>query len=134
MQQPRLSAAAKKARDYYAIVPDAPILRKEFGYYCLDRWIAEGHLKPREAVPGDYYAYLSTLFGYDGPGIDVVYGLGGCEAALCPVFETKVLEDRGEYELVQDFAGRKVLYFKGRRNGFMPEYLDHPVKDMKSWE
>jgi uroporphyrinogen-III decarboxylase len=27
-----------------------------------------------------------------------------------------------------------VLYFKGRRNGFMPEYLDHPVKDQKTWE
>jgi uroporphyrinogen decarboxylase len=26
-----------------------------------------------------------------------------------------------------------VLYFKGRRNGFMPEYLDHPVKDIASW-
>ena len=46
----------------------------------------------------------------------------------------KVLEDRGDYEVVQDFAGRHVLYFKGRRDGFMPEYLDHPVKDMKTWE
>ena len=27
-----------------------------------------------------------------------------------------------------------MLFFKGRRNGFMPEYLDHPVKDMKTWE
>jgi uroporphyrinogen decarboxylase len=26
------------------------------------------------------------------------------------------------------------LFFKGRRSGFMPEYLDHPVKDMKTWE
>jgi uroporphyrinogen decarboxylase len=44
------------------------------------------------------------------------------------------LEDRGEHELVQDFAGRHVLCFKGRRSGFMPEYVDHPVKDMKTWE
>ena len=36
--------------------------------------------------------------------------------------------------MVQDFAGRHVLYFKGRRNGFMPEYVDHPVKDMRTWE
>jgi len=35
---------------------------------------------------------------------------------------------------VQDYAGRHVLYFKGRRNGFMPEYMDHPVKDRKTWE
>ena len=45
-----------------------------------------------------------------------------------------MLEDRGDYELVQDFAGRSVLCFKGRRSGFMPEYVDHPVKDQKTWE
>ena len=45
-----------------------------------------------------------------------------------------MLEDRGEYEVVQDFAGRHVLCFKGRRSGFMPEYLDHPVKDRRTWE
>ena len=45
-----------------------------------------------------------------------------------------MLEDRGNYELVQDFAGRALLCFKGRRDGFMPEYVDHPVKDMATWE
>jgi len=35
---------------------------------------------------------------------------------------------------VQDFAGRAVLFFKGRRSGFMPEYVDHPVKDMRTFE
>lgn len=56
------------------------------------------------------------------------------EAAFSPAFEEKVLEDRGEHELVQDFAGRHVLCFKGRRSGFMPEYVDHPVKNMKTWQ
>jgi uroporphyrinogen decarboxylase len=51
-----------------------------------------------------------------------------------PQFEVKLLEDRGETEVEQDFAGRHVLYFKGRRNGFMPEYIDHPVKDMETWK
>ena len=45
-----------------------------------------------------------------------------------------MIEDRGEYEVVQDFAGRHVLCFKGRRSGFMPEYIGHPVKDRKTWE
>jgi hypothetical protein len=45
-----------------------------------------------------------------------------------------VLEDRGEYELVQDRAGRHLLCFKGRRSGFMPEFVAHPVKDMRTWE
>lgn len=60
--------------------------------------------------------------------------LGWCEAAFSPAFEEKILEDRGEHEVVRDFAGRHVLYFKGRRQGFMPEYIDHPVKDKKTWE
>lgn len=129
----QMSPSAKKIRDFYAIRPDAPIYQKEFGYYVLDRWISEGYLKPREEV-ADYDAYLREVFGYDEPAVNSIGGLGWCEAGLFPEFEEKVLEDRGEYELVQDFAGRSVLCFKGRRSGFMPEYVDHPVKDMKTWE
>lgn len=128
-----MSPSAKKIRDFYAMRPDAPLYQKEFGYYVLDRWIREGHLKPQEAVE-DYPAYLRSVFGYDEPAVNDVDGLGWCEAALFPVFEEAVLEDRGEHELVRDFAGRSVLYFKGRRSGFMPEYVDHPVKDRRSWE
>ena len=129
----QMSASAKKIRDFYSIRKDAPIYQKEFGYYVLDRWIQEGYLKPRSDVE-DYDQYLRQVFGYDEPAVNEVYGLGWCEAGFFPKFEEKVLEDRGEYELVQDFAGRSVLCFKGRRQGFMPEYVDHPVKDQESWE
>lgn len=128
-----MSPAAKKIRDFYAMRPGAPLYQKEFGYYVLDRWIREGHLKPQEAVE-NYPAYLRSVFGYDEPAVNDIGGLGWCEAALFPVFEETVLEDRGAYELVRDFAGRSVLCFKGRRSGFMPEYVDHPVKDRRSWE
>jgi uroporphyrinogen decarboxylase len=77
---------------------------------------------------------LAELFDFDPPAKHSLGQLGWCEAGLEPVFETKVLEDRGDYELVQDFAGRHVLFFKGRRDGFMPEYVDHPVKDRQSLE
>ncbi len=53
---------------------------------------------------------------------------------MLPLFDKKVLQVTDEYEIEQDNAGRKVLYFKGKRNGFMPSYLDHPVKDMKTLE
>ena len=79
-------------------------------------------------------ADLAELFDFDPPGRLSLGQLGWCEAGLCPIFETRVLEDRGDYELVQDFAGRHVLYFKGRRDGFMPEYVDHPVKDLRTFE
>ncbi len=121
----QMTASARKLRDTYAITPGAPLFRREFGYYCLERWKAEG--MPQD-VP------FAELFDYDPPGDFGLGQLGWCEAEFCPAFEEKILEDRGDYELVQDFAGRKLLCFKGRRNGFMPEYLDHPVKDWKTWE
>jgi len=68
------------------------------------------------------------------PGGD--HGLGQLRLVrgrVRPAFEVKGLEDRGEHEVVPGLRGRHVLY-SGRRNGFMPEYLDHPVKDMATWE
>ena len=115
----------RKMRDTYAITPGAPFLRCEFGYFGIEKWREQG-------LPED--ADLAEMFHYD-PGAKCGLGnLGWCEAQFSPTFETKIIEDRGDHEVVQDHAGRHVLYFKGRRNGFMPEYLDHPVKDMKTWE
>lgn len=121
----KMSAAARKLRDTYAITPGAPLFRKEFGYFSLGRWKEEG--MPQH-VP------LDQLFDYDPPGEYSLGGLGWCEAPFCPAFEERVVEERGEHEVVQDFAGRRLLCFTGRRNGFMPEYLDHPVKDWRTWE
>ena len=121
----RMSEGARKMRAVFERVPGAPLYRKEFGYYCLEQWKQQG--MPQD-VP------LDKLFSYDPPGIHSLGQLGWCEAAFVPRFDEKVIEDRGECEVAQDSAGRHVLFFKGRRSGFMPEYLEHPVKDMKTWE
>ena len=116
----------QKLQDFYSQKPGAPIVQEEFGYYCLDLWKAQGHITQDTD--------LEALFGFD-PSTKLSLGqLGWCEAAFFPCFTEEILEDRGDYELVRDFAGRSVLYFKGRRNGFMPEYVDHPVKDMRTWQ
>jgi len=120
-----MAAGARKLWDAYAMVPDAPLYRKEFGYYCLDEWKQQG--MPQD-VP------LAELFGYDPAGNHGLGQLGWCEAALVPAFEERVVEERGDHEVVQDHAGRLVLFFRGRRSGFMPEYVDHPVKDRRTWE
>jgi len=120
-----MDPAARHLRDTYAITPGIPLVKREFGYYSLEAWMEQG-------MPPD--VDLTDLFDFDPPGKLSLGQLGWCEAGLCPAFETRVLEDRGDYELVQDFAGRHVLCFKGRRDGFMPEYVDHPVKDMRSFE
>jgi len=116
----------QKTRDFYAQKKGAKIPQNEFGYYSLDRWISEGHIKGQDD--------LTEMWGAEERGIEYFWNLGWCEAQFMPWFETKVLEDRGEYELVQDNAGRGVLCFKGRRHGFMPEYVTHPVTDRDSWE
>ncbi|MHB1152997.1 MAG: uroporphyrinogen decarboxylase family protein [Eubacteriales bacterium] len=115
-----------KLKDFLNRTPNKPFYQCEFGYYCMDRWIEDGYIKP-----GDD---LSLLFGFDPNEIFYLTDAGGCSAPFRPAFEDKILENRGKYELVQDGAGRHVLYFKGRRNGFMPEYVNHPVKDILSWE
>jgi len=121
----KMCEGAKKYWDFYNMVPGAGLIQSEFGFFTLERWKEEGL---DTSIP------LSETFGFDPQGRIDLNGLGWCEAGFAPIFEEKVLEDRGDYELVQDFAGRKVLCFKGRRRGFMPEYVDHPVKDMKTWE
>lgn len=122
----KMTPAAIKLRDTYALKPNAPFYHKTFGLWmCIDKWHEQGL---------DRDADLNELFMLDEPGFHEIEGLGWCAAAFEPMFEEKVLEDRGEHEVAQDFAGRSVLYFKGRRQGFMPEYIDHPVKDMKTWE
>ena len=126
MDSATLQADIAKTRDFYAMKKGAPIIQREFGYFVLERWTAEGHIKEGED--------LAKLFGYDGNGMFNLGKLGWCEAAFCPEFEVEVLEDRGAYELVRDFAGRHVLYFKGRRSGFMPEYVSHPVTGWDDWE
>ena len=125
----KMTLGARKMRDFYTLTPDASVYQEEFGFYVLDRWKAEGHIAPDASL-----ADLEKLFGFDPPGKFFLGNMGWCEAGFCPVFEDKILEDQGEYELVQDFAGRSVKCFKGRRSGFMPEYVDHPVKDQKTWE
>ncbi len=122
----RMTPAARKLRDAYAITPEAPLFHREFYIWeeALERWKKEG-------MPQD--ADINELFNFDPPGTYGLSGLGWCEAAFIPPFESKIIEDRGDTEVVQDHAGRHVLCFKGRRHGFMPEYLNHPVKDMKTW-
>lgn len=122
----RMTDSARKLRDTYSITPGAPFLKREFGYYCIERWQTVDRL----AADADF----AKLFDYDDPGSHGLGKLGWCEAEFLPYFDEVILEDRGEYELVQDYAGRAVLCFKGRRDGFMPEYVDHPVKDWKTWE
>lgn len=121
----------RKFRDVYAITPNAPIYHSEGWYYCLDVWREQG--LPLDLKEGT--DEWNSFFYFDPEARFRIMGTGWVVADFYPKFEEKVLEVRSDgTELIQDHAGRKVLMFKDRRTGFMPEYIDHPVKDMKSWE
>jgi hypothetical protein len=127
--------SVRKLRDTYERKPDTPIFQNEFGFFCFDRWQREGFLEGKHDEWNlEWDDYLRDLFGFDMIGHHALMGMAWGTAAFSSAFEEKIIEDRGDYEVVQDFAGRHVLFFKGRRNGFMPEYLDHPVKDMRTWK
>lgn len=131
----KMCVSARKLRDTYAQKPDMPFYKCEFGYngraglaecyYGLENWYRQGLARDTD---------LAEFFDYDPQGNFCLGELGGCEASFMPPFEEKVIEDKGRHEVIQDFVGRRLLVFKGRRRGFMPEYIDHPVKDMKTWE
>ena len=118
--------AAEKLRATYRRVPGSGFIQRDFGLWmCLDAWKED---------PDFPQGSEDEIFHYEPAGKFTLYGLGWTEAAFCPEFPECVLRDCGDTEIVQDHAGRGVLYFKGRRQGFMPEYVSHPVVDQRSWE
>lgn len=125
MHTKELKPEVKRLWDTYTITPDAPLVQREFGFYSMEEWKKQG--LPEDIDRNEY-------FGFEKSGSHSLSGLGWCRAEFFPVFEDKIIEDRGEHEVIQDKAGRHLLVFKGRRSGFMPDYLDHPVKDKRTWE
>lgn len=133
MTMDTVDQSIKILRNNYKREPNSRIYRKEWGYYSLERWIDEGYI-PKGTTNSSVKEIFRKKGLFDEEARYRLTDLGGIEAPFIPWFEVKVLENMGEHELVQDIAGRKVLYFKGRRDGFMPEYKDHPVKDFNTWE
>ena len=118
----------ERMRATYEFKPVDHLVRREFYIWpeAIERWKAEG-------LPPDYEE--RNLFNYDPPGMaDAGLDMGWCEPPFLPAYEDKVIKDEGDTEIVQDFAGRWLRVFKGRRHGFMPDYIKHPVTCMKDWE
>lgn len=121
--------AGERMRATYEFRPVDHLYRGEFYIWdeALARWKTEG--LPDDWQARNYFQYDETF-----PILGTGTNLGWCEPAFLPYFEDKVIEDRGEYEIVQDGAGRLIQIFKGRRHGFMPIYLKHVVSSLQDWE
>lgn len=121
--------SGERCRATYEFKPVDHLWRNEFYIWdeALARWKGEG-------LPDDWRE--TNFFNYDPPGGHFGTGvnLGWCEAPFIPMFEDKQIEDLGETEIIQDCVGRYCKVFKGRRHGFMPEYVKHPVASLSDWE
>ena len=120
--------SVERMRATYEFRPVDHLFRKEFYVWneAIERWKTEG-------LPADYQN--TNLFNYDpGHSIGAGANLGWCEPPFVPAYEAKVIEVQGDHEIIQDVAGRWLKVFKGRRHGFMPDYLRHPVSNEKDWE
>ncbi len=120
--------SGERMRATYDFAPVDHLHRQEFYIWsvALERWKGEG-------LPEDWQA--RNLFNFDPQGIfGTGVNLGWCEAPFLPYFEEKTISVDGEHEIIQDYAGRWMKVFVGRRHGFMPGYLKHPVSNMADWE
>ncbi len=122
--------ATRIYRDAYDMIPNAKLYQKEFGFYSLEAWKKQG--LPEYFTGRDLNQYKE--FGFHAGAVFPIYNLGWVIPEYSPWFDECQIEDKGETEIVRDGAGRHVLCFKGRKSGYMPKYIDHPVKDWKTWE
>ena len=109
----------------------APII--DWGYWdeTIERWLAEG-LPPEFGAAGPLYnaGEIYRYFGMDFEYREVTWTAG--PGGLIPPFEEKVIEERGEAEVVQQADGVRVLRHK--KMGSIPKHLGHLLEDRDSWE
>lgn len=120
----------------------APIMDFSFWEETLVIWQEQGLPKGTTVKNSDsvfgmdglerYVASYSTLSMFTENIRQDTLVRGGINVGLCPRFETAVLEDRGEHEVIQQADGVRVL-----RKKFMssiPSHEGHLLVDRESWK
>lgn len=105
----------------------APICDFSFWPETIEAWYDQG--LPRWVKPNYDGQTQQRFFGVDNYG-----GGPSCGVFLRPMFESKVIEDRGDHELVLDGLGVTLLHHKKGHGNSIPMYLDYTLKDRESWE
>jgi uroporphyrinogen decarboxylase len=104
------------------------LVRRDFGYMegVLDSWRIQG-------LAAD--ADLGSVFLHDRDSGKASIGLlGWGRPSLYPEYDEGVVQHEGDYDIVQDNAGRWLRCFRGRTQGFMPTYVKHAVTGWDDWE
>ena len=106
-------------------LPGEPYLPYNLNYawfmpQTLERWHEEG-LPPGADLPDHF-------------GLDRVAFTGGGPYALVPPFETQVLHEDDETQVIRDEAGVTKKVFRRHGDSKMPQWLDHPVKTRQDFD
>jgi len=94
------------------------VIRWEPWDQTIERWKSEGMKNDP-----DWY----DLFDFDPFSREA-----GVNFGICPPFEWEILEDEGETIVFRDEQG--TIKRDSKREMTMPQFLDYPVKDWKTWE
>ena len=103
----------------------APVCDFGFWWETIEEWHKQG--LPAEVNYAHYNGvHTDKYFGMDSYGGGPAVNVG-----LFPGFEQKVIEDRGEFELRQQWDG--VLVLTKKRMGSIPQHHGHLLVDRESW-
>ncbi len=118
---------------HYQPVDRSPICDFSFWEETIVVWRDQG--LPDDIVAPDYYLWRNGnadhFFGMDY-SIDRAVNATGIDIGLVPAFEEKVIEDRGDHEIMQQSDGVRVL-----RRKFMssiPAHQGYLLTDRDSWQ
>ena len=92
----------------------------DFGFWTetLERWREQG--MPADVEPDDFF------------GMDAQWQWAPYNGGLLPAFETKVLEEGDDFEVVVMSDG--VIARQPKRFTSMPDFIGHTLKDRATWE
>jgi len=86
---------------------------------ALDRW-------KREGLPVD--VHLPEYFGFDRvESLPITLG-------VIPRFDEETLEEDATHKIVIDWTGAKKRVFKENQRESMPQWLERPVRNRKTWQ
>lgn len=111
---------------HYQPVDRCPIC--DFGFW--DETIPEWH---KGGLPCNvhWWSTEGEIHTDDWFGMDVYATWTSPEVGLCPAFEDKVLEDRGDHEVAQQSNG--VIVLRKKYLGSIPHHMGHLLTDRDSW-
>ncbi len=110
---------------------DRPISYEALGFWdeTLTRWHNEG--LPETVVDAAFTA--PDHFGFDKLSWLPIMANTDYEPGFWPAFEEEVIEECEKYLIKRDVGGNTVKVFKSGRST-IPQYLDHPVKNIEDFE